>query len=80
MDGRRPAVEVMEVMSTDSGVLLLLQVHAVIQRFLVLGEDIDGRACGVEIGRGVAAAAAAVEAGAVREGIGAEPGGLCQDM
>lgn len=72
-------MEVMEVMSTDSGVLLLLQVHAVIQRFLVLGEDIDGRACGVEIGRGVAAAAA-VEAGAVREGIGAEPGGLCQDM
>jgi hypothetical protein len=71
------------VMSTDSGVPP--QVHEVIQGFLVLvlEDNIHGCgvacACGVEVGRGVAAAAAAVEAAivaAVGEGTGAEPGGL----
>jgi len=68
------------VVSTDSGVLLP-QANAVIQRFLVLEDDIQGSgvayACGVEVGCGVAAAVveAAIVA-AVREGTGTEPGGL----
>jgi hypothetical protein len=82
LGGRRPA-GVAEVMSTDSGVPP--QVPEVIQEFLVLGDYIHGCgvacACGVEVGRGVApaAAVAAVEAAivaAVLEGTGAEPGGL----
>ena len=63
--GGRPPEGVTEVMSTDSAVRL--QAHEVIQ-------DIHGCgvacACGVEIGRGVVVVAA------VREGIGAEQGGL----
>lgn len=55
-----------------------------IQGFLVLGDDIHGCgvacACGVEVGRNVAPAVAAVEAAIVaavgEEGTGAEPGGL----
>jgi len=69
-------------MSTDSGVPP--QEHGVTQGFLVLGDDIHGRcgvvcAYGVEVGRGVVVAAAAVAAvegaivAAVREDTGAEP-------
>lgn len=73
------------MMSTGSGVPVPPQARAVIQGFLVL-VDIHGCgvacACGVEVGRGVAPAAAAVAAveaaivAAVREGTGIEPGGL----
>lgn len=78
-DGR-PAAGVKEVMPRYSEVAP--QAHAVIQGFLVLVDNIHGCglacACGVEVGRGVAAVTA-VEAAivaAVREGTGAEPGGL----
>lgn len=86
MDGRSAGVT--EVMSSYS-VVSPQAAHEVIQGFpvLVLGGDIHGcgvacacgvEACGVEVGRGVAAAAA-VEAAivaVVREGIGTETGGL----
>jgi hypothetical protein len=77
------AAGVKEVMSRHS--VVAPQVHKVIQRLLVLGDDIHccgvACACGVEVGRGIApaAAVAAVEAAivaAVREGTGAEPGRL----
>ena len=87
-DGRSAGVT--EAMS--SYFVVSPQAHEVLQELpvLVLGDDIHGvacacavEACGVEVGRGIAAAAAAavaaVEAAivaAVQGGIGTEPGGL----
>ena len=86
-DGRSAGVT--EAMS--SYFVVSPQAHEVLQELpvLVLGDDIHGvacacavEACGVEVGRGIAAAAAAVAAvevaivAAVQGGIGTEPGGL----
>jgi len=71
LDGRHAGVT--GVMSTDSDVPLPPQEHAVIQGFLVLGDDIHGCgvacACGVEVGRNVAPAAAVAAVVAVEAAI-----------